>query len=105
MVRDPELIKEITVKDFESFTDHPELIPAEADPLWAKNLFSLTGKSLFYVQNLKNFDVKISWFLPSSASARDLKISVDFKVQNGERCAPTSAPRSPAARYESCSHR
>lgn len=45
MVKEPELIRDITVKDFDAFSDHLELIPAEADPLWAKNLFNLTGMS------------------------------------------------------------
>ncbi|KAJ8916081.1 hypothetical protein NQ315_004447, partial [Exocentrus adspersus] len=44
MLRDPELIKQLTVKDFEHFTDHRTFIPEDADPLWGKNLFALTGE-------------------------------------------------------------
>ncbi|CAH0564732.1 unnamed protein product [Brassicogethes aeneus] len=44
LVKDPELIKQITVKDFDHFVDHRVLIPEEVDPLLGKNLFSLTGQ-------------------------------------------------------------
>ncbi|XP_044272375.1 cytochrome P450 9e2-like [Tribolium madens] len=33
LIRDPELIKKITVKDFEHFVDHRIVIPEESDPL------------------------------------------------------------------------
>lgn len=46
LVRDPELIKQITVKDFEHFVDHRSFLPDDADPLWTKNLFSLKGKTV-----------------------------------------------------------
>ncbi|XP_050297701.1 cytochrome P450 9e2-like isoform X2 [Anthonomus grandis grandis] len=44
MLRDPELIKQITVKDFDHFTDHRQLVDPEAEPLWSSNLFSLQGQ-------------------------------------------------------------
>ncbi|KAG5895434.1 hypothetical protein JTB14_037593 [Gonioctena quinquepunctata] len=44
VIRDPELVKQIAVKDFEYFTDHRAFIPEKADPFWAKNLFALKGK-------------------------------------------------------------
>ncbi|KAJ8973166.1 hypothetical protein NQ317_007507 [Molorchus minor] len=44
VIRDPDLLKQITVKDFDHFTDHRPLVPPDADPLWANNLFSLTGQ-------------------------------------------------------------
>ncbi|KAJ8973688.1 hypothetical protein NQ317_013393 [Molorchus minor] len=43
VVKDPDLIKQVTVKDFDHFTNHNTLIPEEADPLWAKNLFFFKG--------------------------------------------------------------
>lgn len=43
MIRDPELIKAVTTKDFEHFTDHREVFTAEAEPLWGKGLFNLKG--------------------------------------------------------------
>lgn len=41
MVRDPDLIKLITVKDFESFADHSVAVSPNVDRLWSKVLFSL----------------------------------------------------------------
>ncbi|KAJ8965320.1 hypothetical protein NQ314_004214 [Rhamnusium bicolor] len=42
--KDPELIKQVTVKDFDHFTDHRSFIPEGVDPLWSKNLFFLKGQ-------------------------------------------------------------
>lgn len=44
VVRDPELIKHITVKDFDHFLDHRSFINEEVDLLWSKNLFALKGE-------------------------------------------------------------
>ncbi|XP_026324948.1 uncharacterized protein LOC113233928 [Hyposmocoma kahamanoa] len=43
-VRDIELIKKITVKDFEHFLDHNVFINEECDPLFGRNLISLRGQ-------------------------------------------------------------
>ncbi|XP_065167282.1 cytochrome P450 9e2-like [Atheta coriaria] len=43
MIRDPNLIKQLTVKDFDHFVDHRALTPQHVDPLWGYNLFALTG--------------------------------------------------------------
>ncbi|KAJ3645297.1 hypothetical protein Zmor_022963 [Zophobas morio] len=44
LLKDPDLIKQITVKDFDHFVDHRSFISEDIEPLWAKNLFALTGK-------------------------------------------------------------
>ncbi|EFA09239.2 cytochrome P450 9Z1 [Tribolium castaneum] len=44
VVRDPDLIKQITVKDFDYFLNHRTFIPEECDALWGKNLFALTNQ-------------------------------------------------------------
>ncbi|XP_060522639.1 cytochrome P450 9e2-like [Cylas formicarius] len=44
LIRDPELIKQLTVKDFDHFTDHRGFIDPESDPLWGKNLVALKGQ-------------------------------------------------------------
>ncbi|KAK5641883.1 hypothetical protein RI129_010430 [Pyrocoelia pectoralis] len=44
VIKDPELIKQITVKDFDHFIDHNEIMTEECEPLWGKNLFSLKGE-------------------------------------------------------------
>ncbi|XP_069676201.1 cytochrome P450 9e2-like [Periplaneta americana] len=44
MIRDPELIKTVTVKDFEFFLDHRNIISEEIEPLFGKGLFNLEGQ-------------------------------------------------------------
>ncbi|XP_014476486.1 PREDICTED: cytochrome P450 9e2-like [Dinoponera quadriceps] len=43
MIRDPELIKSIAVKNFEIFPEHRSFIDEVNDPMLGKNLFSLRG--------------------------------------------------------------
>nr|ACE75187.1 cytochrome P450 [Glyptapanteles flavicoxis] len=43
MIRDPELLKSITVKNFEHFVDHRSFGDPEIEPLFSNNLFSLKG--------------------------------------------------------------
>ncbi|XP_018302071.1 cytochrome P450 9e2-like [Mycetomoellerius zeteki] len=44
MIRDPDLIKAIGVKNFETFPDHRAFVDEANDPLFGKNLFSLRGE-------------------------------------------------------------
>lgn len=43
-IRDPEIIKKLTIKEFDHFTDHRLVIDEEVEPLFAKGLFGLTGQ-------------------------------------------------------------
>jgi hypothetical protein len=43
VVRDPELIKHITVKDFDHFVDIPIIIPEDVEPILTKGLQGLKG--------------------------------------------------------------
>jgi cytochrome P450 family 9 len=43
VVRDLDLVKQITVKDFDHFLDHAGIIDETIDPLFGKNLVSLKG--------------------------------------------------------------
>ncbi|KAL1488807.1 hypothetical protein ABEB36_014603 [Hypothenemus hampei] len=52
MFRDPELFKEIAIKDFDHFTDHAPFVDPEADPLWSKNLLSLKGERWKEIRNI-----------------------------------------------------
>ncbi|XP_063916065.1 cytochrome P450 9e2-like [Zophobas morio] len=44
VLKDPDLIKQITVKDFDHFVDHLRFVSEDSDPLWSNNLFALNGK-------------------------------------------------------------
>jgi cytochrome P450 family 9 len=52
MIRDPELIKSVGVKNFEMFLDHRAFIDEANDPLFGKNLFSLRGDRWREVRSL-----------------------------------------------------
>jgi hypothetical protein len=45
-LRDPELIKMVTVKDFDHFLDRQSPISEDAEPLFGKGLFNLKGNFL-----------------------------------------------------------
>ncbi|KAF2889071.1 hypothetical protein ILUMI_17102, partial [Ignelater luminosus] len=44
LLRDPELIKQITVKESNTFNAHTSFASEKVDPLWAKNLAALKGE-------------------------------------------------------------
>ncbi|XP_047352250.1 cytochrome P450 9e2-like [Vespa velutina] len=44
IIRDPELLKEITVKQFDHFPDHRGFVDETIDPIFGKNIFSLRGE-------------------------------------------------------------
>ena len=46
ILRDPELIKTITVKDYENFTNQSSFLNEATEPLWCKSLLGLSGKHL-----------------------------------------------------------
>ncbi|XP_043259510.1 cytochrome P450 9e2-like [Colletes gigas] len=43
IVRDPDLISSIAIKNFDNFTDHRGFVDGDLDPLMGKNLFALCG--------------------------------------------------------------
>ncbi|XP_014476478.1 PREDICTED: cytochrome P450 9e2-like [Dinoponera quadriceps] len=43
VLRDPELIRDVMVKDFEHFPDHRTFASEDIDPLFGKNVFALRG--------------------------------------------------------------
>lgn len=43
VLRDPELIKLIFVKEFETFPEHNTFTSVEADPIWSNSLFAMPG--------------------------------------------------------------
>ncbi|XP_043500193.1 cytochrome P450 9e2-like [Polistes fuscatus] len=44
IIRDPELLKDITVKQFDHFPDHRAFVDENIDPVFGKNVFSLRGE-------------------------------------------------------------
>lgn len=44
ILKDPNLIKQLGIKDFDHFVDHRQLIDPDIDPLFGNNLFSLSGQ-------------------------------------------------------------
>lgn len=44
LIRDPDLLKHIMVKEYESFMDHTEIIPSGVDDIWSRNLFASKGE-------------------------------------------------------------
>jgi cytochrome P450 family 9 len=46
LLRDPELIKIVTVKDFEHFLDRQVPISEDAEPMFGKALFNLKGEQI-----------------------------------------------------------
>jgi cytochrome P450 len=44
LIRDPELVKNILVKDFQTFMDHIASFEKQIDPLIGNNLFALKGQ-------------------------------------------------------------
>lgn len=46
MITDLELIKQITIKDFDSFQDHISIVDEKMDPLFGNNLVALTGTKI-----------------------------------------------------------
>uniref|UniRef100_A0A1L8E4F7 Putative cytochrome n=1 Tax=Nyssomyia neivai TaxID=330878 RepID=A0A1L8E4F7_9DIPT len=44
VVLDPEILKHLAVKEFDSFSDHKVIIKEESDPLFSNSLFALQGQ-------------------------------------------------------------
>ena len=44
LVRDPEIVRQICVKNFESFMNHKEFVTEDMDPMAGRNMFSLKSK-------------------------------------------------------------
>nr|QYA71985.1 cytochrome P450 [Anoplophora glabripennis] len=44
VLRDPELLKQVAIKDFDHFTDHISFLPTDSDPLFSKSLVALHGR-------------------------------------------------------------
>lgn len=52
LIRDPEIIKEVTVKEFDHFLNHRLFVPDGVDALWSRNLVALKGISSLKVYSV-----------------------------------------------------
>ncbi|CAH0723081.1 unnamed protein product, partial [Brenthis ino] len=75
LVRDIELVKKITIKDFEYFIDHRGFTDEKVEPLFARNLFSLKG------EEWKDMRSTLS---PAFTSSK-IKLMVPFMEEAGDQ--------------------
>ncbi|XP_052750676.1 cytochrome P450 9e2-like isoform X1 [Galleria mellonella] len=70
LIRDPELIKTITVKDFDHFVNHKQFFDKDIDPLFGGSILMMKGQYIYlwvqiyicmYVLNDKQAEVTIDW--------------------------------------------
>ncbi|XP_046959650.1 uncharacterized protein LOC124529785 [Vanessa cardui] len=79
LIHDLELVKKITIKDFEYFLDHRGFTDEKVEPLFGRNLFSLKG------QEWKDMRSTLS---PAFTSSK-IKHMVPFMVEVGEQMIRT----------------
>ncbi|KAM3966422.1 cytochrome P450 9e2-like [Aphomia sociella] len=75
MAKDLDLVKKITIKDFEYFLDHRSLVNENNDPFFGRNLFSLKG------QEWKDMRSTLS---PAFTSSK-MRLMVPFMVEVGDQ--------------------
>ncbi|KAM3966423.1 cytochrome P450 9e2-like [Aphomia sociella] len=75
MVTDIDLVKKITIKDFEHFLDHRKLVDENNDPFFGRNLISLKG------QEWKDMRSTLS---PAFTSSK-MRLMVPFMVEVGDQ--------------------
>lgn len=75
MIRDPDLIKQITVKDFDHFLDHRPFLKDVENELFGKSLLLLTG------QRWRNMRATISPAFTGSKMRKMLQLVVDISEQ------------------------
>nr|ARO50431.1 cytochrome P450 [Chironomus tentans] len=79
IVRDPQLIKQLTVKDFDSFSDHRVFITEDIDVLFGKALISLQG------QKWKDMRSTLS----PAFTGMKMRLMFDFVATVGKQTAST----------------
>ncbi|CAH0723079.1 unnamed protein product, partial [Brenthis ino] len=75
IIRDIDLVKKVTIKDFEHFLDHRGFSDEKIEPLFARNLFSLRG------QEWKDMRSTLS---PAFTSSK-IKLMVPFMEEAGDQ--------------------
>nr|QPF77610.1 cytochrome P450 monooxygenase CYP9A151 [Ostrinia furnacalis] len=75
VIRDLELVKKVTIKDFEHFLDHRTVVDDKLDPFWGRNLFSLKG------DEWRNMRATLS---PAFTSSK-IRLMIPFMVEVGNQ--------------------
>ncbi|KAL1495020.1 hypothetical protein ABEB36_010509 [Hypothenemus hampei] len=77
VIKDPNLIKQIAIKDFDHFTDHNVFSATQEidDPLWGANLFTLKGQKWRNMRNL----------LSASFTSSKMKLMYTFMAEEAEK--------------------
>ncbi|CAG9860586.1 unnamed protein product [Phyllotreta striolata] len=76
IVKDLDLLKQMTVKDFEHFNEHKDFVPEEVDPIFAKSLFSLKGNEWRTMRSALS---------PAFTSSK-MKVLYLLMLENTEKC-------------------
>ncbi|XP_012223711.2 cytochrome P450 9e2-like [Linepithema humile] len=84
VIRDPELIKSVTLKHFDTFMDHVGFVEETQDPLFGKNLFSLRGERWRQMRSL------LSPAFTSSKMKTMFKLMSDYGAKFGNYLAQLS---------------
>ncbi|KMQ89601.1 cytochrome p450 9e2 [Lasius niger] len=87
MIRDPDLIKSITLKNFDLFPDRRTMIEEYQDPLFGKNLFSLKGERWRQVRPL------LSPAFTSSKMKNMFKLMADYAAEFSNYLTQMSAEK------------
>ncbi|KPJ12394.1 Cytochrome P450 9e2 [Papilio machaon] len=86
MIKDIDLIKSITVKDFEHFVDHRKFVDEELDTCFGRNLFSLKGEEWKMMRSILSpafTSFKIRSMVPFMVEVGDKMInSLKMKIEN-----------------------
>lgn len=79
VVRDPELIKYITVKDFDHFVDLPAILPEDAEPILTKGLQVLKGNVLHHF-NCCELSFLVTFFPKYYMASTLFKFDLNFDI-------------------------
>lgn len=64
LIKDLDLIKQLTIKDFDHFTNRRPFVTEENEPIFGKNLISLQGEiRTTYIRNINYYIIKLLLFL------------------------------------------
>jgi hypothetical protein len=75
-IRDPEIIKTLTVKEFDHFVNHREIIPEDAEPIFSQALFGLKDQKWKGNNNINLFKKNSLFFNISFVSEIDMRATL-----------------------------